>query len=212
MIASILLSFSDELVNFLVKNELGESGSRPEMVFAFISLLYNLRLKFLEAVASFHESKIFIQRFVNPKFHIRVDHIVRKFKYSKYYQINESRRLVNDSTFNSIVEAFLQPYHRLGCSLLGAGQDMLFLENDVLNLMMNCLVMPDPLQSRSETMGDSVKTVYELFLLLRSRSPEPFESHEFDKQFHCYSSLIGEIVLMRERLIDFLSGVGIEWR
>jgi hypothetical protein len=212
MIGSTLLRVSDELVEFLVKGQLGVIGPGPEMVFAFISIFYNLRLKFLEAVAGFHETKVFIQRFVNPKYHTRVDHTVRRFKYSKYYQVNESRKLARDACFNSIVQAFLQPYRELGCGILGAGEDMLFLENDVLNLLMDCLLMPDPLQLRLETMGDSVNEMYKLFLILRNRSPKTFQSHEFDRQFHYYSNLIGEIVLQRERLIDFLSGVGIEWK
>jgi hypothetical protein len=211
-IASTLLGLSSELVRYLVQGDRSGNGSRPEMVFAFISTIYNLRLMFLDAVASFHESKNFILRFVHSKFHIRVDHILRKFKYSKYYQVNEARRLVNDSYFNSLIDTFLQPYHEFGCGLLGAGEDMLFLKNDVFNLMMNCLILPDPLQPRFETMGDSVNSVYQMFLEVRSRLPRTFESNELDKQFYCYSAFIGEIVLLRERLIDFLSGVGIHWK
>jgi hypothetical protein len=211
-IAATLLRFSSDLVRYLVQGERSLNGSRPEMIFAFISTVYNLRLMFLDAVASFHESKNFILRFVHPKFHIRVDHILRKFKYSKYYQVNEARRLVNDRHFNSLIDTFLQPYHEFGCGLLGAGEDMLFLENDVFNLMMNCLVLPDPLQPKFETLGDSVNSVYQMFLKVRSRLPRTFENGEFDKQFYCYSALIGEIVLLRERLIDFLSGVGIHWK
>ncbi|MCU0573335.1 MAG: hypothetical protein MUC41_10110 [Syntrophobacteraceae bacterium] len=211
-IASTLLGLSSNLVRYLVQGERSGNGSRPEMVFAYISTIYNLRLMFLDAVASFHESKNFILRFVHPKFHIRVDHILRKFKYSKYFQVNESRRLVNDSHFNSLIDTFLKPYQEYGCGLLGGGEDMLFLENDVFNLMMNCLVLPDPLQPRFETLGDSVNSVYQMFLEVRNRLPRTFESSDFDKQFFCYSGLIGEIVLLRERLIDFLSGVGIHWK
>ncbi len=211
-IAATLLGLSSELVRYLVQGERRGSGSRPEIVFAFISTIYNLRLMFLDAVASFYESKNFILRFVHPKFHIRVDHILRKFRYSKYFQINEARRLVNDSHFNTLMDIFLQPYHEFGCGLLGAGEDMLFLENDVFNLMMNCLVLPDPLQPKLETMGDSVSSVYQMFLEVRKLLPKTFESSEIDKQFFCYSALIGEIVLLRERLIDFLSGVGIHWK
>jgi hypothetical protein len=211
-IAATLLGLSNDLVRYLIRGERSQNGSRTEMIFAYISTIYNLRLMFLDAVASFHESKNFILRFVHPKFHIRVDHILRKFKYSKYYQVNEARRLVNDSHFNSLMDTFLKPYQEFGCGLLGAGEDMLFLENDVFNLMMNCLVSPDPLQPKFETLGDSVSSVYRLFLEVRSRLPGTFQSSDFDKQFHCYSALIGEIVLLRERLIDFLSGVGIHWK
>lgn len=211
-IASTLLGLSSDLVRYLVQGERSRNGSRPEMVFAYISTIYNLRLMFLDAVASFHESKNFILRFVHPKFHIRVDHILRKFKYSKYFQVNEARRLVNDSHFNSLIDTFLKPYQEYGCGLLGAGEDMLFLENDVFNLMMNCLILPDPLQPRLETLGDSVNSVHQMFLEVRKRLPGAFESSDFDKQFYCYSGLIGEIVLLRERLIDFLSGVGIHWK
>lgn len=211
-IASTLLGLSTELVRYLVQGERSRNGSRPEMVFAYISTIYNLRLMFLDAVASFHESKNFILRFVHPKFHIRVDHILRKFKYSKYYQVNEARRLVNDSHFNTLIDTFLKPYQEYGCGLLGAGEDMLFLENDVFNLMMSCIVLPDPLQPKFETLGDSVNSVYQLFLEVRNRLPGAFQSSDFDKQFYCYSGLIGEIVLLRERLIDFLSGVGIHWK
>jgi hypothetical protein len=210
-IATTLLTLSDELVHYLVRGERSDNGVKPEMVFAYLSIFQNLRLRFLEAIASFHESKSFILRFVNPGYHARVDHILRRFRYTKYYQLNESKRLQNNSHYKSIIDTFLKPYHRFGCGLLGVGEDMLFLENDVQNMVMNSLLLPDALQSRSFVLGDSVKHAYELFCDLKKTSSETFDSYEYDRQFQCYGAHIGEIVLMREQLIDFLSTVDIHW-
>lgn len=210
-LASTLLGFSNELVRYLGASELQRMRPPFETVFSSMSIIHNLRLKFLDALTSFQETKRFILQCLEPKFHRHVDPILREFLYSGQFQISEGLRLVDDPVYKAILQVFLLPSQELGCGLLGVGEQALLLRDEVLKLLMNCLLPPVLAPDRPESICDAVKPVYRSFLTLRERLPGVFSDKEFDRQFQGYSALIGDIVQRREQLIDTVSGVGIHW-
>ncbi len=210
-VTSTLLGFSNELVRYLGASELQRMRPPFETVFASLGILYNLRLKFLDALAGFQETQRFIQQCLNPKFQRKVEPILGEFNYSGQFQIREARRLADDPAYKGRLQVFLRPSRELGCGLLGVREQALLLKDEVLRLLMNCLLPPNLPVDVPDAVCDAVKPVYKSFLTLRERLPGVFNDREFDRQFQGYSALIGDIVRRRELVIDAVSGVGVHW-
>lgn len=203
-----LLGFSNDLVRHMSTSELKRMRPPFETVFSCMSIYHNLRLKYLEAVASFHETKEFILQCLDPRFHARVEPVFEKFKYSKYFQVEEGAKRASDPAYDAALDVFLLPCRELGCGLLEVGEQTLLMREEVLKLLRSCLLPLGPEPDSSEFICDAVKPVYRSFLTLRERLPGVFDDKLIDRQFRSYSAIIGEIVHLREQLIDSVSGFG----
>ncbi len=207
-LARTLLNFSNDLVRYMSASEIKRMRPPFETVFSSMSIYQNLRLKYLEAVASFHETKTFILQCLNPKFHDRVEHVFEQFRYSKSFQRDEAAKRAGDRAYAAAVDVFLLPCRELGCGLLEVGEQTLLMWEEASNLLRSCLLPLEPEPDSSEFICDAVKPIYNSFLTLRGRLPGVFDDKLIDRQFRGYSTLIGEIVHLREQLIDCVSGVG----
>lgn len=210
-IASTLIALSNELLAYLVASDPPRIVPPFETVFSCVSVLHNLRLKYLEAVTSFCEARDFILRCLSPRFHRQVAPILMKFEHSRDLQMAGSAGRADDPAYKAALSAVLLPCQELGCGVLGVGEQVLLMRDEVLNLLTNCLL---PIDSSSDKLGktsDIVKPVYKTFQLLRERLPGVFDDPLLDRQFVVYSAVLAEMDHLREQLIDCVSGVGVHW-
>ncbi|HOI93112.1 MAG TPA: DUF4115 domain-containing protein [Syntrophobacter fumaroxidans] len=206
-LAHVLVSLSDRLVSFLIDEYLpkAKKDHAQACVYAYLGILYNLRLRFLETVASFYKAQACAEKCVTSRHHREIMGTLFEFESLRTLHFRQARALGGDKPFNATLEFFMKPYRDHQCGLSGRHQKVCFLENDVMNALMDSIVFWNWSIPPPDELNDRVKPVYKSFLALRSHLPGVFEGAEFDRQFICYSFLIRSVILLKDRLVDVVS-------
>lgn len=206
-LAHVLVSLSDRLVSFLIGEYLpkAKKDHAQACVYAYLGILYNLRLRFLETVASFYKAQACAEKCVTSRHHREIMGTLFEFESLRTLHFRQARALGGDKPFKATLEFFMKPYRDHQCGLSGRHQKVCFLENDVMNALMDSIVFWNWSIPPPDELNDRVKPVYKSFLALRSHLPGVFEGAEFDRQFIYYSFLIRSVILLKDKLIDVVS-------
>lgn len=206
-LASLIVKLSDKSINFLINdyisNELAEY--KQACIYAYLSIFYNLRLRFLECLALFNQARQCVEQFVGSHHHKEMLHIFFEFECLKSLHLRHARALGTDRNPSATLEPFIKPFRDYECSISGKSQKVCFLENDVLNILENSIIFWNWGIHPPGELIDQVVPVYNSFMALKSILPGVFESREFLNQFDYYSFLIRSITLLKEKMIDLIS-------
>jgi hypothetical protein len=206
-LAKILVRLSDKSIRFLINDHLRNlvAEHRQSCVYAYLSILYNLRLRFLECLALFNEAKQSIEQFVDPQHHKEMLHIFLEFECLRSLHLRHARALGRDKDLPATLEPFIELFRDFECSISGKSQKVIFLEKDVLNILENSIIYWNWGIHPPGELIDQVIPAYNSFMTLKSILPGVFESKEFDNQFDYYSFVIRSMTLLKDKLIDLLS-------
>lgn len=206
-LARLLVYLSDDLLNFVINEHIPSLSILNSQVctYAYLSIFYNLRLKFLECIALFNKARERVEQFVNSHHHEEMMHIFLEFESLRSLHLKQARALSKDKDPNATLEPFVKPFRELGGGISGKAQQLRFHESDVLSVLADSIVFWDWKVHPSCGLAERVKPARDAFMALRTILPGVFEGEAFDNQFDYYSFLIRSTTQLKNRLIDLVS-------
>jgi hypothetical protein len=211
-LTGFLVGLSDRVIDFLTHRYIADNTqeSKEIAVFAYFCILYNLRLRYIQALSLFNETKSGLKPFNTSD--IQSHHLrraARYYTYSEYLQIHSTISIVNIEEYKKVFDVFVKPYYEVGCGISGAEGRVVFLEQEIDSIVSNCLLFQEGETHQSDGFTGPLPSVYSCFVRLRELLPELFQSGTFTQQFEHYSSLIRSILLTREALMNPVSNPGL---
>lgn len=206
-LASLIIKLSDRFIEILINDYLPNKSADYDQacVYAYLSIFYNLRLRFLQALAFFNEAKQCIEQFVDPLLHKEMLHIFFEFDGLRSLHLRQARALGADRDPPATLAPFIKPFRDFECGISGKYQKVCFLERDALNVLENSIIFWNWSIQPPDELIDQVMPPYNWFMALKTLVPGVFESREFVNQFNYYSFLIQSITQLKDRLIDLVS-------
>lgn len=206
-LASLLVSLSDRLVDFLLYEHLPKWGKDHDQacIYTYLSIFYNLRLRFLETVAAFYKAQECAERCVTREQHRDIMRTLFEFESLRTLHFKQSKALGRDKPFQATLDLFMKPFLEYHCGISGEYNKVCFLENDVLNALINSVVFWNWSIPPPDELNERVRPAYRAFLTLRANLPGVFDDEQYDRQFVYYSFLIRSIILLKDQLIDIVS-------
>ena len=210
-LAGILVELSDRLISYLVRHYLAENilKYREIAVFAFLCMLTNLRLHYVQALSTFNQTYATLDSFlgsnsVSPNTASRLKHLLL----ARLIHLHRPGKATDPEVRESLSASFMKPYEENGCSISGEEGRVVFLEKEVLEVVSGCLFFEDRGTSLHQGIISQLRPLHAYFNTLRELVPTLFGSDAFNSQFSLYSQAVSSVMDSREALIDLMSNLG----
>ncbi|MHC1741648.1 MAG: hypothetical protein AB9873_01290 [Syntrophobacteraceae bacterium] len=209
-ICSVLLELSNGLIRFLTHRHIPQNMVQYQeaAVFSYFCILHNLRLQYIQALASHKEAENTLIPMIRKS--VTKQAILDKINannWSKYIQLQQARTIIETVDYRDNFRIFMNPYYEFGCNVTGVEGRITFLEKEVVDILLNTLLFNNNNLHYSNDVMNQLQPIYEDFKLLRELLPELFQNEKFIDQFKFYSSLISAVMLSRDILIDEISNL-----
>lgn len=211
-VCSILLELSNRLIRFLTHRHIPQNMFQYQeaAVFSYFCILHNLRLQYIQALASHKEAENTLIPMARKSMSQKV--ILDKLSennWSKYIQLQQARSIIDTSDYRDNFRIFMNPFYEFGCNVTGKEGRITFLEKEVVDILLNTLLFYNNKLNYPSDIMNQLQPIYEDFKILRELLPELFQNEKFIEQFKFYSSLISSVTLSRDILIDEISNIKI---
>jgi hypothetical protein len=210
-LAGILVELSDRLISYLVRYYLAENilKYREIAVFAFLCMLTNLRLRYVQALSTFNQTYATLDSFlgsnsVSPNTASRLKHLLL----ARLMHLHRPGKATDQEVRESLIASFMKPYEECGCSISGKEGRMVFLEKEVMEVVSSSLFFDDSGTSLHKGLISQLRPLHAYFNTLRELVPTLFGSDAFNSQFSHYSHAVSSVMDSREALIDLMSNLG----
>ncbi len=168
-----------------LKTEFKKQGG----VFIFLSILYGLRLKFLEAIARLNSS-------IGPgNYEQKSANAATSFgSYSSAYQLAQNTGKEFDVNQRIALRNYMKPYYELGCGVIGMHEDRVLTKGEVIFVIFSSVLFKNDDSCSSTEILPELYLLHNHFLSLKHLlMPGVFEDEVFEIQFEHYSSVIQQI-------------------
>jgi hypothetical protein len=207
-LATLLAGMGNKLIDFLTTRLTSEhnAGREQDAVLAYISIFYTLRLTLLRSMASLNDLIRFLKHSPRTACQPQLESPLRH-GYSKTFQLDCARRFAGRRHFKELLKTFMTPYYKYGCCLTEVSENSVLLDNDAFSSIINSIIVAGLASEGERHLTPDVQSLYSRFNIVRYALPGVFTSRAFDDQFHLYNSVIVEVELLRDKLIDVLSNL-----
>jgi hypothetical protein len=203
-LARIVSTLNAELVDFLVSS----FRKNPAVftvqagVFAYLSIYYGLRLRFMEALAKANTAETRIE----PGSPFQLSSAFQdacRTPYTNTYNMEQISKCKSDPKIRKLLYQYLRPYYQFGCGIVGQGHKAIFLKEDALATIFNSVLIAVEDCRYAPAVLPSLSFLYQSFLYLKQLLPGILGEAEFDAQFRYYSSIIYRVQRTAETLLTF---------
>ena len=196
---ALIASLGEGLVRFLVSSlRDGRLKSQEQAAgFTCYALLYSMRLKFREALASLwslaKESEKQFETIQEIEETVLAETGVRFGR----WELDDTE----SPTLDPVSAHFMRPFREYGCALIGLHEDSLLLEQDVLAALKRSILLPRQRRTEKIRIQQRLRSLYQDLLEARKLFPAIFDDPQFDVQFGYYSALVSQIEAFKEDLV-----------